>query len=222
MTMQAPDFFNVGRAEEAVQVNAVANDAAAKLRDMAKAGKIETPALPEGTRTFMAPTAPNSRFLAVRGRTITAPFQSGVLGLQPDMRRDGDVWVEFIQGVCTTDDPMQVAWLEAHSGIPEMHAAYHKHFGEDPAQCNTPLGLCREQGPGMDVWAELKAGQHATSSRPATISSEIDIDAFMRGDLGRGNKSMSSGMGAMMAEAAANNEAAKNERKQGNVDGTPA
>lgn len=213
--IQAPDFFSTEKAIEGRVVSAAAADAAAKLREMAQAGKVKAVEQAAGLRSFLAPTAPNGAFLAIKGRVTLAPFQSGVIGLPPATHREGDVWVEFRQGVCSTDDPLKLIWLEAHSGYPDLHEAYHRHYGENPAECTTPIGLCREQGPGIDVWAELKTGQHPTSSRPATISQEIDIDAFMRGDFGKGNRSLSSGWGKIMAEAAESDQAAAAERAQG-------
>lgn len=215
MTMEAPDFFSVTKAVEGRDVIATGTDAAERLRQMAKAGQVKPVAVPDGMRTFLAPTAPNSKYLAVKGKPVTTNVNTGVIGLPAMTHRDGDLWVEFQTGVCTSEDPATILWLEAHSGIPEMHEAYHKHYGDKASECDVPIGLCREQGAGIDVWAELKMGQHPTATRAATISQQIDVDALMRGELTKGARTLSNGMGAIMAAAADANEAAAAERAQG-------
>lgn len=209
MTMQAPEFFNVERAYDARDALNKGADALAALKNMAKpATPVMEEADPNAPRQFLAPVHPNTRFLVRKGKNVEAPFQLGSLGLKPVINRDGDLWVEFHSGVASTNDPEILDWLIAHSGDPKVHAAYHAGKGESNMACEAPVGLCREQGPGIDVWAELKAGQEPTATKPATISRDIDIDAFMNGDFHRGNKSLKTGTGRQMADAAASNQAA--------------
>lgn len=206
MTMQAPEFFSQERAYDAKDTVSKGQDAAAMLRDMARAKAIEPiKAEDDGYHSYLSPVHPNTRFLARAGTVVLAPYTGQSLGLQPAVRRDNDVWVEFHSGVCSTKEPQELEWLEAHSGYPDAHVAYHQKYGQDPRDCEVPIGLCREMGPGIDVWAELKAGQEPTATRPATISKDIDVDAFMRGDYSRGNRSLQSGVGRAMEDAAQNN-----------------
>ena len=208
-----PEYMNPSAALAEMQIHNAATDAAAKLRE--KASTLNR-GLPSGFRTFISPQYPNGKFLAVPGRVIMAPFQSAMIGLQPAVSRDGDIWVRFNSGVITTEDPQEIAFLEAHSGDPEDHADYHRAQGRDPRTCSVPIGLCREQGEGVDVWAELKMGQVPTARRPATISPEIDIDAFMRGDYKQGNKSkLTKGIGAQIQDTVEANENAAEERADG-------
>ena len=214
MTNEAPEFFSVALAQEELQVHNQALDAAARLRE--RASQIERVDDPSAPRIFLSPTHPNGRFLVTAGTVRFGINPFAPMGVQPAAERVGDVWCEFSSGICATTDPEILDWLEAHSGDPADHRTYHDGKDEN-VQCGNPIGLCREQGPGVDVWAELKAGQQPTSSRPAIISPEIDVDAFMRGDYASGNKSMSKGTGARMAQAAEAAANAARERADGSV-----
>lgn len=208
--VNAPDFFDVRRAMENADAIAKGNDAADKLR-----GK-EVERIQSSARSYISPTNPSERFLVTPGKVEEMPYQmGGVMGLKPALSRIGDIWCQFTAGVCTTEDPILIDWLEAHAGDPELHGAYHRSKNEDPRACTVPIGLCREQGPGIDVWVQLKAGQIPTASRGIVISPEVDVDAFMRGDYGKGNKSLKSGLGAQMAETAQSDLNAAAERAEG-------
>jgi len=176
------------------------------------------------TRVFLSPQYPTGRYLARAGTVRKAANNNAPLGMESYVGRDGDVWVKFTSGVVSIypdgpDAAYQLPWLEAHSGDPEAHSDYHKNLGGDPRKCQVPIGLCHESGPGVDAWAELKSGQVSTSRRPATISPELDVDAFLRGDHLRGG-SLKTGEGARMKEAADNNEAAAHGRSRGQRNNT--
>lgn len=206
--------INPDDALAAIKAMTTGADAAERLKDKAKAGQVERFQTEE--RSFLSPHHPNGKFLVKVGDVEYAPFQSQSLGMKPAVVRHGDIMIRFSSGVVTTADPEILAWLEAHSGDAEAHFAYHTDLGQKPQDCTVPIGLCRESGPGIDVWAELKMGQVPTASRPATISPEIDIDAFMNGQYStRNSRSLTRGDGARMADAVENAANATADRAQG-------
>lgn len=222
MTMDGiPEFVSPQRAIEAYQTHAAGEGAAARLREAAKAGTLLTEKAPSGLRTFLSPTHPMTKFLIKSDTVNYAPFHpGGAMGIRPVMGREGDVWVRFNNGVCTVDEqaePDKLAWLLAHSGDPQAHQDYHVSGGGVKLEhCKAPIGLCREQGPGIDVWAEFKIKQVPTASRPAVVSPEIDIDAFMRMNPAAHQAStLRTGEGARMAAIADNNEQASRDRQYG-------
>lgn len=212
---ETPEFMNPSLALEAMRSDAAGKDAASALREAAREGKIERD--PDAPRMFVSPTHPNAKFLVQKGKVTEAPFQTAALGLRPAINREGDVWAKFTSGVCATRDPIVLDWLEAHSGLPDLHRAYHAAKGEEARTCSAPIGLCKEQGPGIDVWAELKAGQQATSRRPATISPDIDVDAFMRREYAPA-QTLQHGTGAQVSKVIEANAAADAERADGKRD----
>mgnify|MGYP001575772101 CR=1 FL=1 len=224
MTQDTPEFRSLQDAMDQRAVLEQGDRAVQALREAAKAGRIERVVEENPARMFLSPTHPNAEWLIQIGKLIIAPFQSAVLGLPPAISRDGDpntpdVFVVFNSGVCTVlpDDEhgaLRIAWLEAHSGEPAVHADYHTGKGERPRDCAAPIGLCHEQGPGVDVWAQLKAGQVPTARRAATTPPEIDIDAFLRGDH-LAPQPLKTGEGARMAEAAEADKNAARERAKG-------
>jgi hypothetical protein len=173
-------------------------------------------------RMFLSPQNPTGKYLVRAGSIRKASNQNAPLGMEALMGRDGDVWVKFTSGVVAVDldDPDAdtiLAWLEAHSGDPDAHRDYHRNTEgvvSDPRQCTAPIGLCHESGPGVDAWAELKAGQIPTSRRAANISPDLDVDAFLRGDHLQG-KSLRTGEGARMSQAAENEGNARSGRGRG-------
>lgn len=181
-------------------------------------GMVATDDAPQ-IRMFLSPQYPTGKYLVKAGTIRKASNQNAPLGMESYVGRDGDIWVKFTSGVAAVnpdDDDADVVldWLEAHSGDPEVHAEYHRAEGKDPRKCQVPIGLCHESGPGVDAWAELKAGQVATSRRAATISPDLDVDAFLRGDHLKG-RSIRTGVGASLAQAADNEQAASTARRRG-------
>lgn len=81
-------------------------------------------------------------------------------------------------------------------------------------QCGTPVGLCRENGPGVAQWAELKLGQLPLANRPQNISPDLDVDAIFRGDYNT-NKRFVNSDAARMAQTVESNESAAAERVNG-------
>lgn len=208
MSESTPEFLSLQLAMEQARVSEQARNAASGL----KGGT--APAPETNLRSFMSPTHPNDSFLVVIGKTVKAPISmSGVMGLEPHLSRDGDVWATFSSGVCSTEDPLVLAWLEAHSGDPVAHGDYHRTIGTD-VQCGTPIGLCRENGPGVAQWAELKIGQLPLATRPQNVSPDLDVDAIFRGDYNI-NKRFVNSDAARMAQTVESNEHAAAERANG-------
>lgn len=167
--------------EEAVRSAATATmigeDAAGKL-----AGKRVLPAENLG-RTFVTPTHLNGRFLVRYGRTEEAPYNPAVIGIRPAVRREGDLWAKFTNGICLTMDEEVAEFLEAHSGDPEMHVLYHSEPGRRPArECATPVGLCKERAPEnskeIDDWYKMKRGQQELANKSAGFDKDVDVDYY--------------------------------------------
>lgn len=178
----APEYTSLSAAIEAKETSAVGNRAADTLRAAARNGQVVRNTDPNAPRSFVSPTFPNSKFLVKAGVLQTAPYQQAALGMIPAISRTGDVWVRFVASVCTTNDPLIISWLEAHSGNPEMHLAYHEqNGGVDARSCGTPIGLCREQGPGIDDWFKIKQAQMDFAHRNHGLDPSIDIDALLDG-----------------------------------------
>lgn len=209
MSESTPEFLSLQLAMEQARVSETARNANAGLK-----GTGFAPAPVSNLRSFMSPTHPNDSFLVVTGATVKAPMQmSSVMGIEPHIRRDGDVWATFSSGVCSTEDPIILAWLEAHSGDAVAHGEYHREQGSN-VQCGTPVGLCRENGPGVAQWAELKLGQLPLANRPQNISPDLDVDAIFRGDYNT-NKRFVNSDAARMAQTVESNESAAAERVNG-------
>lgn len=214
MSNEVPEFMNPSLAMEAQSADAAGRDAVEKLRAQAREGKVTREVDPDAPRMFISPTHPNGKFLITAGETVFAPYQSTVLGMRPAIERVGDLFARFNSGIITTKDPLVLDWLYAHSGDPVAHRDYHAGKAEDPRACSVPIGLCHEQGPGVDVWAEMKEKQVPTSRRPAVLSPDIDVDAFLRGDHLAGN-SIKTGTGKSMTDAATASANAAAERADG-------
>jgi len=120
----------------------------------AKAAKVETE-----KRVFVSPEQLNSEFLVVAGELVTAGANAFSGGLPIAMRRDGDVFAKFTNGILATDDPDIIAWCEANPDI------------------------CRDAAdPQTEAWAMLKDMQLETSSKESTLPRNANIDAMLRGE----------------------------------------
>jgi hypothetical protein len=179
-TIQAPEFFNVQAAIDQKNTNDAATGAVNALRGMAKTGGSIVPAPSDGKRHFVSPLHLNERYLVVAGTVQLAPLAQSNLGMQGAIARNGDVWAEFTSGVCSTDDPDVIAFLLGHSGDPADHQDYHTARGQNPRGCGTPIGLCQEQGPGVDDWYKMKQAQVDLANRPRALDPEIDVDFYVR------------------------------------------
>lgn len=142
---------------------------------------------PEAPRMFLCPVHPSGKFLVKEGSVRYEPNIGSSSGLKNASAREGDVWVRFTSGVYALheDNPdydVVLEWLEAHSGDPDLHSAYHN----GKRGCKVPVGLCQESGEGVADWLEMKEGQIATAKRDATINPRMDVDGyFIRGKTGR-------------------------------------
>jgi len=183
-----PEYLSLSAAMATKDADDASRGAAQRLREVASVnGGLVPMEGRDGFRTFLAPTHPNTRFLVKPGKIQTIPYMAGApMGVQSMAGRDGDVWLRFVNGIASTDNEEEIAWLEAHSGDPQAHADYHNEGSKTGAcvalkSCKAPIGLCREQGPGIEAWAELKTLQQPTAKRAATLSPEIDVDALVGG-----------------------------------------
>ena len=213
MSESTPEFMSIAAAMDAKGTVESGANAAQRLRDAGFVKRVEG-----GPRTFISPGHPNERFLVRAGTLHTAPMSQSHLGMAAAVDRDGglgDLWAVFNSGVCSTEDPGVITWLEAHSGDPEAHRTYHEGAGSNPRDCSTSIGLCQEQGAGVDDWYKMKLAQLPTSSRPATLDPEIDVDRYFL--MGRPSKASTSdkASSANVSQIVSANENAAAERADG-------
>lgn len=175
------EYVSLSMAMEARDAHNAGTNAVEALRAAARAGRVTVEVDPDAPRQFMAPTEPNSKFLVSHGSINYAPYQQTVLGMQPLLSRNDDVWAEFNSGVCATTDPLVIAFLLGHSGDKEAHADYHKERGSDARACSVPVALCREAGPGVDDWYKMRLAQIPLAGRNAGLDGGIDVDAYFNG-----------------------------------------
>ena len=220
MSNEIPEYMSPLAAREAVGTF----DAGARAAQALKGVEMPVIETESTLRQFHCPQHPNSRWLVKGGTPRIAQNPGGHLGVEPMMERRGDVFIRFSSAICSVDEETdpdaddKLDWLEAHSGNAQAHGDYHRERKQDPRMCGAPIGLCREQGPGVDVWSEFKSGQIANARRAATISPEIDVDAFINGQhQTESKKRLSKGVGAQAEATAANDRAAAAERRNGLV-----
>lgn len=212
----APDFWDTKEAVAQRDTSIKAAEAMSRLQEKARSGDIIRD--PNAPRMFVSPTHQNDTFLIRPGKNIMAPMQPGMLGLQPIIGREGDIWAEFHSGVCIANGPELLDWLLAHTGDPEAHREYHEDNGQDPRTCSAPVGLCQEQGPGIDDWYKMKLAQIPLAHRAASLDPEIDVDFYIqaaKGSMTRKRSQAKMGEGISSVIEAAENAAA--ERADGNV-----
>ncbi len=111
-----------------------------------------------GFRAFVSTAAhANTRILVNPdgAKVVNAsPVAGAPLGLIPSVRRDGDIWADFTEGVLVTKDPQVIAWCEANAKI------------------------CRDASdPRTKMWVQMKNMQTQTPSRDVTLDPTIDVDA---------------------------------------------
>ncbi len=119
-------------------------------------------AIAQGYRTFVAAKQfENHKFLVVVGTNIVAAPHAGTpIGVQPIVRREGDVWARFTNGVLVTNEDKVISWCEEH---PKM---------------------CRDAAdPRTGPWATLKEMQTQTPSREVTLENSFDVDAAIFPDI---------------------------------------
>lgn len=166
---------------------------------------------PNAPRMFLCPVHPSGRFLVKAGVVRYEANTGGGNGMKNASAREGDVWVKFTSGIYALHEDDEnhdaiLAWLEAHSGDPELHTAYH----DGKRGCQVPVGLCQESGEGVADWLEMKEGQVSTAKRDFTINPNMDVDGyFIRGKVKR---HLPNGIGARLEETAESNRSAYKQR----------
>ena len=106
----------------------------------------------------------NSRWLIKPGKPVAAPIGSGTTpGMIPLVKREGDVFAKFVNGVLVTKDPDILKWCSEHTTV-----------------CR------RSDDPMTKGWATLKSLQAKRANRESLIdTSEMDADeAFPPGLVG--------------------------------------
>ncbi len=104
----------------------------------------------------------NSRWLVKAGEVVKTAIPAGVTtGIIPLVKREGDIWAKFINGVMVTDDPVVIDWCASHTTI-----------------CR------RSDDPSTKGWATLKGLQARKANREQLIdASEMDADEAFPADL---------------------------------------
>ena len=99
--------------------------------------------------------------------------------------REGDVWVEFIDGIVVlseTENTVEIKWCE-----------------DNPA-------ICRDiSDPMTEAWAYMKEMQVPTANQEARLPVSIDVEAILRGDA-RGSKTPHSSVTRARDRVASMNE----------------
>jgi len=146
-------------AERAAMFDSVGNrkTASEDFEQVDKGSIKESPEL-RGFRAFVSTAAhANTKILVnPKGAKVVnaAPVAGAPLGLIPSIRRDGDIFANFTEGVLVTKDPQVIAWCEANPSI------------------------CRDASdPRTRMWVSMKNMQTQTPSRDVTLDPTIDVDA---------------------------------------------
>ena len=115
------------------------------------------PTLPS-RRIFVAPAHRNEKVLVKPGKVITRVNPGSPM--DTDVRRDGDVWARFQEGILVTEDPDVVAWCEARPDF------------------------CRDaRNPQTRAWAVMVEAQMETSTQESRIPKSVDIGRLLEGDI---------------------------------------
>ncbi len=108
-------------------------------------------------------THANSRWLVRPGKVVATAVPAGVTtGIIPLVKRDGDIWAKFVNGVMVTEDPIVIKW------------------------CGENTDICRRSDDPMTKgWATLKNLQARKANREQLVDpSEMNADeAFHPGNL---------------------------------------
>lgn len=176
--VESKEDRQAGMAQAEAQA-ASAGKAAAGMDEAAVSGKRIAP---ESTlRVFLSPQHPNTKYLVRVGKVLSFKAQDSPSGMR-DTAREGDVWAQFSGGVLATDDPIVIAWCEAHGPDEDLHREYHRARDESTRGCRAGHGVCCDaKHPNAAPWNEMKAHQIPTSSREATMAPSMDIDALIKG-----------------------------------------
>lgn len=127
--------------------------------------------LKPGRVAFVAPVHKNDTILIHPGKPtlcVAGGDTPAVPGMAypggTEVRRLGDVFVQFIHGIAIFDpqdetDQLRIAWCEAH-----------------PETCRNAID------PMTDTWAAMKEGQTPLKDKEPGFDPSLDVDAVMRGD----------------------------------------
>lgn len=120
--------------------------------------KESLPATPGPRRVFVAPAHQNEKILVKAGTPITRPNPAAAMDMV--IRRDGDIWARFQDGILSTEEPEVIAWCEAHSNF------------------------CRDaEHPQTRAWAVMTEAQMETSTQESRIPKNVDIGKLLEGDI---------------------------------------
>lgn len=114
-------------------------------------------------RAFVAPIERQTRFLVKPGKVRQVKDNNSVMG-ERDVARDGDIFVEFNDGICVLDasnpeDAIRIAWCEAHDAI------------------------CRDvSDPFTEAWALIKELTTPSARNESRLPAGMDVEAVLRGD----------------------------------------
>jgi len=130
-----------------------------------------------GQRTFVSPAHKNEKFLVQAGKIVQAAPNSFSGGLPIDLRRDGDVWAEFHDGILLTEDPVVIAWCEANDGSPIPAITEDDEVTYEPDICKDA------EDPQARAWVALKENTLETSTKTASLPRDMDVGKVLRGEV---------------------------------------
>jgi len=158
------DETTEARLADAARKNTVVEQAQTALKKAIDEGKVVVDDIEKGRYVaFVAPVEKNTRFLIKAGKPVSFADKDSPRG-QKMVGRDGDLWVEFHDGILVLDtddetDCLKVLWCVEHKAV------------------------CRDANdPLTEAWLVLKEGQSPLAWRDAVISQSMDVDKALQGD----------------------------------------
>lgn len=153
------------QAKLAEQKAKIMSQAQNRVQAMIDAGEIA--AAPDNSgrkvRAYVAPVERNTRYLVKAGEPVAIRDPNSPTGERLTQRK-GDIFVDFVDGICVLDDSdpdfvLKADWCDAHSA------------------------LCRDiTDPFTEAWAYMTELKHETSSQSARLPKDINIEKILRGD----------------------------------------
>jgi len=165
------------------------NQAATAAASTLEKQELAVPIEDEGMVAYVAAAQhANSRWLVHPGEVVKAAIAAGVTtGIIPLVKRDGDIWAKFVNGVMVTDDPAIIKWC-----------------GENTDKCR------RSDDPMTKGWATLKNLQARKANREQLVDpSEMNADEAFPADLTEHLKSQAAKSGSAGDELVKNAERTK-------------
>ena len=135
----------------------------------------------------------NSRWLVKPGEVVKTAIPAGVTtGIIPLVKREGDIWVKFVNGIMVTDNPEVIDW------------------------CSKNTDKCRRSDdPMTPSWATLKGLQARKANREQLIDpSEMNADEAFPADLTEHIAAQAAKSGSSGSDAVENAELTKNTIRQ--------